>query len=266
MKRIVFVKLGGSLITDKNVPFKLRKARLSLSVGQIATAMKRDKELQIVMGNGAGSFGHYVAKRYGVADGMNTDKKREGFCRVNEGVAALNDIVVSECIRHAIPAVSLQPSAFMTSRNGRVHTLFLEPFEGFFRTRLVPVVYGDIVYDTEKGCHIFSTEMIFSELCIRLKPKYHVPFQIIHCGTTAGVVDQNGVTISSIRRTDIKRIGNYLHATSGYDVTGGMGHKVKEALRVAHFGIKSLIINGGEKDALLHALLGKPVQGTVVGQ
>ena len=62
-KKLVFLKLGGSLITDKNTP---RTARIEVlqRVGiEIKSALEQDSSLQILLGHGSGSFGHFSGKK-----------------------------------------------------------------------------------------------------------------------------------------------------------------------------------------------------------
>jgi hypothetical protein len=54
-----------------------------------------------------------------------------------------------------------------------------------------------------------------------------------------------------------------IYQTLGFDVTGGVLHKVKESLYLTKYEIKSFIINGtGKKNLLKKALLGEKVLGT----
>jgi len=48
------------------------------------------------------------------------------------------------------------------------------------------------------------------------------------------------------------------------DVTGGMLHKIEDALIMASLGTETLLINGNRKNELTNALLGKKVEGTLI--
>ena len=89
--------------------------------------------------------------------------------------------------------------------------------------------------------------------------------KIIHNGITKGVLDSNKNLIPTITLKNIKVVKKFLNGARGYDVTGGMMHKVVECLKLKKQGIKSLIINGtAEKDLLTNALLGNKVVGTMI--
>ena len=61
-KPLVLVKIGGSLITDKNKPFSLKKKVLKVICEEIGKSMDSGK--QLIVGHGAGNGGEaMVAKR-----------------------------------------------------------------------------------------------------------------------------------------------------------------------------------------------------------
>ncbi|MCX6065672.1 MAG: hypothetical protein NT121_07955, partial [Chloroflexi bacterium] len=64
MTELVFLKLGGSLITDKTLPYTPRLDKLADLASQIAAALST-RQLSLVLGHGSGSFGHIAAKKYG---------------------------------------------------------------------------------------------------------------------------------------------------------------------------------------------------------
>jgi isopentenyl phosphate kinase len=69
MQELVFLKLGGSLITDKTQAYTARHEKLADLASQIARSLHADPELRLVLGHGSGSFGHTAAKKYGTRDG-----------------------------------------------------------------------------------------------------------------------------------------------------------------------------------------------------
>ncbi len=69
MQELVFLKLGGSLITDKTQPYTARLDELADLAAQIKHALQTRPNLLLVLGHGSGSFGHTAAKKYGTRDG-----------------------------------------------------------------------------------------------------------------------------------------------------------------------------------------------------
>ena len=62
---MLFLKLGGSLITDKHTPRTPRPDVLARLMQEITEARAARPGMRIVLGHGSGSFGHVEAKRYG---------------------------------------------------------------------------------------------------------------------------------------------------------------------------------------------------------
>ena len=69
-KEIVFLKLGGSLITDKDKPYTPRLDKLANLSLEIKTVLDSIPELVLILGHGSGSFGHTAAKKHGTRDGV----------------------------------------------------------------------------------------------------------------------------------------------------------------------------------------------------
>ena len=67
-----------------------------------------------------------------------------------------------------------------------------------------------------------------------------------------------------INKENWDKIKKYLFENRNADVTGGMKHKIENALNIARIGIDTLLINGNKVNELSDALLGKPVKGTPI--
>lgn len=260
-KPIVLIKIGGSLITDKNKPFTVNQKALKIIAKEIKNVVsKTDK--QLIIGHGAGSFAHLPAKKYNTINGAETEKDFLGMAKVCDAACNLNRIVVKELLKAGLPAVSFSPLSIFISEGFKMKSLSLEPFKQLLKTSVLPVVYGDVISDSQKGCTIFSTERVLGYLGLQLKKQGFEIEKIIHCGKTDGVYDQNGKTIPLINKENFEKHKKGLNGAGGIDVTGGMLHKVEESLKMAQKGVPALIIDGVEKGSLFKAVLGKKVLGT----
>ena len=63
MSELVFLKLGGSLITNKARRDTAQHAIINRLSVEIASARSYNPNLQILLGHGSGSFGHMAAKK-----------------------------------------------------------------------------------------------------------------------------------------------------------------------------------------------------------
>src|SRR3989338_8255212 len=99
MKKLVLIKLGGSLISDKT---KINKARNY----EIKRLSKQIKEIQrnfsLIIFTGAGGFGHPLAEKY-------KDDLEKGLREIKNAVKKLNKIVVSSLNNVGLRVVSVEP-------------------------------------------------------------------------------------------------------------------------------------------------------------
>lgn len=79
---LIFLKLGGSLITEKATEARaVRTTVLQRLMTEIAEARKQ-RQFRLVLGHGAGSFGHVEAKRHGTRQGVSSNAQWHGFLEV----------------------------------------------------------------------------------------------------------------------------------------------------------------------------------------
>lgn len=261
-KPIVLVKIGGSLITDKNKPYSLNERALDFICDEIKKGVASGKAL--IVGHGAGSFAHIPAKKYKTHLGINGPQSLRGIAEVADVAARLNRIVVERLLSRGINAVSVSPLSMMVAQNHTLKSLCSDSVEELLRLGLLPVLYGDQILDTKAGCTVFSTEKVLGYLALHLKKAGYRIERIIHCGLTNGVYDENGQTIRIINGKNIERYRTVLGGSGGVDVTGGMAHKVEETLSLARRGVPGLIIDGIENGSLSEAVAGRQVLGTRV--
>jgi isopentenyl phosphate kinase len=263
VKKLVLVKLGGSLITDKTRPFTPRLKTIERLCLELAKARKKSGKLLIV-GNGGGSFPHQPAVEYRTIEGIVDKNSFYGLAVVQDAAVQLNRIVIGQLLKINEPAFGLNPSSLMITENGEIKKALLEPIIKLLELEMLSVVYGDVVLDTKKGCCILSTEKILNFLALKLKQRGYLVEKIILAGITDGAYDSEGKTIKKLTPEKFKKIKKNIKASDGIDVTGGMTHKVNQAIKLAKRGIKTLIINGKINRNLEKAILDQKVKGTLV--
>jgi isopentenyl phosphate kinase len=263
MTSLTFLKLGGSLITDKNTPRAARKAVIARLAEEIHSACQGDPDLRLVLGHGSGSFGHVPAKKFGTRQGVHSPAGWRGFAEVWYEAAALNRLVIETLHAAGLPAISFPASAGVTANQGEVAAWNLIPLTAALAHGLLPVVYGDVVFDTARGGTILSTEDIFVYLARQLHPQ-----RILLAGIEAGVwADYPACTrlIPQITPGNWEEIVHSLGGSAATDVTGGMASKVRTmlALAVELPGLAVLIFNGDHPGSLEKALRGES-PGTLI--
>jgi isopentenyl phosphate kinase len=257
------LKLGGSLITDKSQPRTARLDVIKRLAGEIGSAREQVDNLKLIIGHGAGSFGHVVAKKYGTREGVSSPKEWLGFADVWREAAALNRIIVDSLAEAGLPVISLPPSAAVIARDGQVKSWDLEPLQLALEAGLLPVVFGDVVFDNARGGTILSTEDLFSYIAVKMKPH-----RILLAGLEDGVWADYPTCqelVKEVTPDNINSISASLGESSGTDVTGGMIAKVKQSLDLVEkvAGLKVYIFSGEKPGAITRALTGETL-GTAV--
>jgi len=260
----VLVKLGGSLLTNKRRRESLRGKVLDRLASEIHSA-RHQKRLDLIVGHGGGSFPHFPAYKFSVHKGIKNKKSLYGYTLTNDAAARLNRHVITALIKARENAVSVQPSAWLTAKNGKIHQSFTTPFKLYLANGFLPVPYGDAVMDSDQGTAIISTEQLLAELASKLGAK-----KMIVVANIEGVFtddpseNKNAEFIPEINKNNYSRIRKMLKGSYGTDVTGGMLHKVDELVELAKNGVSSQIISGEEKANLKNALLGNSKIGTTI--
>jgi isopentenyl phosphate kinase len=260
MKQIVFVKLGGSLITDKTKPFTVDNKTLDTVIKEIKKVFK--KNIRLVIGHGGGSFPHTLAKQYNTINGIKNSESVWGACLVEQAAVKLNSIVLERLLKVGLPAINLSPLASFIMKNKKVCDVSIQALEKALDLGMLPIVYGDLVLDKKIGFTICSTEKVLSAIALNLNKNKFKAYSVIHCTRTNGIYDNKGNTIPVINKNNFAKIKSSLTGSVGIDVTGGMIHKVEESLTLAKKGINSLVLNGQIPENLSKAILGKPVIAT----
>jgi len=258
MDDLVFLKLGGSLITDKTIPFTARPDVLARLMQEIAAARGARPGLPLVLGHGSGSFGHAEAGQYGTRHGVHTAEEWRGFAKVQAAAGALNQFTLQAARAAGLPVVNFPPSASAVCREGVIQSLADRPIERTLEHGLIPLVFGDVAVDEAWGGTIVSTEDVFGYLAPRLRPR-----RVLLAGLEPGVRTHwpDGGVIPVI--TPETRLSGVAGSTA-VDVTGGMAGKVREMLKLAAAlpDVEVLIFSGEVPGRLGAALAGQPVEGT----
>src|SRR5512140_1463400 len=242
MKELVFLKLGGSLITDKTQPYTPKTDVIEDAALQISTALRTQPDLRLVIGHGSGSFGHVAASEYRTRDGLFprpaplAHRERDttessywkGFAEVWYQAAALNQFVMKALHKVNVPAVALAPSASVIASEGQVSIWETAPISMALGVGLVPVIYGDVAFDEVRGGTILSTEDLFGHLARALNPD-----RILLAGLESAVWEDFPARtrkVETISPQTFSQFAENIEKSAAVDVTGGMKSKVTQML------------------------------------
>ena len=248
----VFLKLGGSLITDKTRAYTARHETIARLASEVRQALDTARDIRLLIGHGAGSFGHWAARPYGTREGVHTPAQWRGYAEVAAAASRLNRIVTDAFIEAGVPVLSVQPSASARCHDGALAHMDTYPLRAALAHGLVPLVHGDVALDDVRGGTIASTEDIFVFLAGELRPA-----RILLLGEVRGVLDASGAVIPHITPADLLALQDALTGSEGVDVTGGMADKVARMVELVQVHPETCvhILTGTEPGLLTRVLL-----------
>ena len=251
------------MITDKTQPHTHQPEVIQRLAQEIHTARQENPGLKMVIGHGSGSFGHTPARQYGTRQGVHTAQEWKGFFQVWQAARELNLLVWQNLCEAGLPVVTISPSSSITAKAGKVETWNLFPLQAALEAGLVPLIYGDVVFDSHIGGTILSTEDLFFHLAQHLNPK-RILLAGIEQGVWAGFPSRTGI-IANITPATLEQVRPALQGSAATDVTGGMVQKVESMLALAQqvHGLEILIFSGEQKGVLERAISGSS-PGTVI--
>ena len=252
---ITLLKLGGSLITDKAVTHTARHDVLA-RLGREIAAYRENTSAPLIIGHGSGSFGHVPAKKYGTRKGVRTAEEWAGFAEVHAEAMDLNHIVTDTLRSAGLPCLSFVPMDELVPGREGFERLFFAMEQG-----LIPIVFGDTVFDAEKGGTIYSTEDLFTRIC-RMYPG---PNRILLAGLETCVWADFPRNTRRIETIGAEENLDCIGASAFTDVTGGMAEKVRLMQQMIREGTiaEARIFSGMTEGTLTKELSGENT-GTLI--
>lgn len=257
----VTIKLGGGLITDKGSMKKFDQKAVEKVVGALCSVSELGASIILV--HGAGSFGHLLAKKWGIADGLDIHEEEEQGGAVREirsDMRELNELVIEKMTEMGLECSGHPPSDWAKGTGpgftGDVSIFERKPSDP------IPVTFGDVVdTDDESRFGILSGD----DLMLRLSTELEVTHSIFLIGDSDGVLtgppDESDSELITHLGPNTKINGRH---EVDIDVTGGIGLKIDRALEIAKIVDEVWIIDGRKPDRVLELLTSGETTGTKI--
>jgi len=254
INEIFLLKLGGSLLTDKNKPFSIREDVAANVVQQIIDASEK-----LILIHGGGSFGHPLAKKYSISKGINPSIPNQilGLTETHQAMNKFNSYLINIFLENKYPTLSFQASNIFVKESQDISTRAIDIIETALDLEILPILYGDIILEKEGSFGIISGDQIIFELCKHLN-NYRVSKVIF-------TMETDGLYV-----IDEKNPGNYILTTDCYaheldnlkladlgqkiDVTGGIKGKLDSIKQISKYNIPAQLINGLKERYIYKAL------------
>lgn len=244
---MILIKLGGSIITNKEKPLSPRKK----SIDKIVRALKKIDD-PIIIVHGGGSYGHYWSVRYNMhTKPANYDTR--GISVIKNSMVELNKIILDSFLKNKLNPYCLPPTDFIFGN--KPITKKIKEIGKIANTNLIPVTFGDALWFGKKKSYILSGDKIMSILANILKPRLCV-FVLNVDGLYADPKTKKLIHELKGEKPLIKK--------SSKDVTGGMKRKVDEATKISKNGMNVFFVNGNKPERIVDAIKRKKFHGTLL--
>jgi len=243
---MILIKLGGSIITNKEKPLSPRKK----TINNILKEIGKIKE-PIIIVHGGGSYGHYWSIKYD----MHTKPAKtspKGVAIVKNSMVELNKIILDSAVKNRINSYCLPPTDFMNG-NKAIKSKILT-INDISRSGLTPITFGDALWFGQKKSYILSGDVIMTTIGKILKPRLSV-FVLDVDGVYSNLKTKKLIHDFKKEKPEIKN--------NKMDVTGGMTRKITEANNMAKAGLKIFFVNGNKPKRISDAVSGKKFEGTL---
>lgn len=265
---LIILKLGGSVITDKKTPMKIRHDVIDRIAGEVKQYLSLNNRDRIVIVHGGGSIGHYLVKSLKVReDGWSPLK----YSVIANEMLRLSLTISQAFINQGVPATIVPAhSAFQLDKSGNIifNPTILDILKGLLENNIVPIIYGDVVLYRDNSHSFFevlSGDNIAWFLASKLKAG-----KLLFATSVDGVYDRppgkgNAKLLRQVSLLELS-VDTSLSDEEYYDVTGGMKNKLKAGLKYIS-ELKNtmiLIFNGLVEGNVYRALIGKPTKYTQV--
>ena len=163
---MILIKLGGSIITNKEKPLSSRRK----TINNIMKQIKKIKEPKIIV-HGGGSYGHYWSVKYDMHTKPAKNDMR-GVAIVKNSMVELNKIILDIAVKNRINAYCLPPTDFMNGNKSIKNKILT--INDISKSGLTPVTFGDALWFGQKKSYILSGDVIMTTIAKILKPRLSI--------------------------------------------------------------------------------------------
>jgi len=265
---ITVIKLGGSFLTDKNIPNSVRKQAIESSIKQIIQATLTLDHNAIIV-HGGGSFGHPMALKYKIHQGLDTETPNQdlGLALTHHKMEELNGIILSEFLVRGFPVMSLPPASMFYHNSKGLNFTGKPQIESLLELGVTPILYGDVLLHSSPNFSILSGDRIILELCKSLGPSRISKVIFVFDEDGLYIPDPSDSTCNILKlNLSYSQLEN-LEITQKdpkIDVTGGIEGKLQEVRKIVALEIPVQFLNGNVPNNLFKAIDGQKVRSTTI--
>jgi isopentenyl phosphate kinase len=263
MGRLLVLKLGGSLITDKSKPYSLRSEVLKRAAVEAAECLRDGTVERLVVVHGVGSYGHPPVIEHKLYKGFIDKGQLLPLSRTQSKVNELRALVSAALQNEGVPVNYFHVSSIAMAQRGRITSMDLGAVRSYLKIGMVPVLGGDVIADSEMGFSVGSGDQIAAIVARELGAT-----DLVFATDVDGVYDSDpkkNPTAHLVPEISLSK-GYSASGTSG-DASGAMKGKLGAIAELApemKVGLNVAIISMMERGRLLTLLSGAFTRATKI--
>ena len=271
-KPVIIIKLGGSILTDKNIPYSMRNEVINSLISQISENYQTSNPPKLIIIHGAGSFGHPIANSFSIQNGLNQNIPNQilGLTKTHQSVKKLNTKIIDSLLNRDIPVLSLTTSSVFFQEKSALKFTGINQIESILELGIIPILFGDILLHDSKNFSIISGDRVIYEICKSFTSSIdtnHKVDKIIFCFDQDGIIisntEKDPQVIQNINSKDLDLL-SLKNFEDSIDVTGNIRGKLQEIKKICELGIPVQLLNGQKPNLLIKALKKEKIVSTLI--
>jgi len=222
--RILVLKLGGSLITNKREPYSIRPDIIKAASREIKEIIDSKVIDDLVIVHGVGSYGHPPVIEHKLHKGFIDPKQLVPLSQTQSKVNELRMYLASSLIEVGIPINLFHTSSIATAHQGKIVSMDLSAVKGYLKIGMVPLLGGDVVHDTAMGFSIGSGDQVATIIAKALGAT-----DLVFATDVAGVYDKDPKVSNDakiIKELSLARLMELSDSDNAADASGAMRGKL----------------------------------------
>ena len=185
-KELTVIKLGGSLLTDKSKPYEARTSVIASTARELRECIDEGLIESLIVVHGVGSFGHPPVLEYKLYKGFTGPEQFIPLSKTQGIVNEFRLMITKEFQEAGLPVNLLHPSSMVVAEKMRIVRTSFEPLKGWMTMGMIPILGGDLLYDTIMGFSVGSGDELAITLARQLGAK-----RLLFAMDEAGIYDDN---------------------------------------------------------------------------
>ena len=270
-KELTIIKLGGSLLTDKSKPYTARKSVIESAAKELKICIDEGLIESLVIVHGVGSYGHPPVLEYKLHMGYKGPEQFLSLSKTQRVVNEFRFLLTEEFQKAGLSVNLLHASSMVVAEKMRIADAYFEPLKGWLSLGMIPLLGGDLLYDTTMGFSVGSGDVLAVELAKRLKAK-----RLVFAMDVPGIYNENPRTnpdallLDTIDIHDVFQILEGMQQIGKLDASGAMKGKLSSisvAMDLIEEGLETTLLSMMEHGNLIGLLKGQDIKCTrIIGK